>query len=82
MHDLCLRKNTQEKLVFSSMTHKKYLEPLYNLLGKGARSSLYINLHTSSNLDSSDFQTLSLDFDPAHRLQVKMDRQSCIQYTS
>jgi hypothetical protein len=62
------------------MTVKKYLEPLYDSFGKGLQTSVCINSNTSGDLDSTGFGTLSLDFDIAHELQVKLDGQSGINY--
>jgi hypothetical protein len=64
------------------MTVKKYLEPPYDSLGKGPQSSVCINSNTSIDLDSTGFGTLCLDFDRAHGLQVKLDGQSGIKYSS
>jgi hypothetical protein len=64
------------------MTVKKYLEPLYNSFGMGPQSSVCINSITPIDLDSTGFDTLCLDFDQAHGLQVKVAGQSGIKYPS
>jgi hypothetical protein len=57
-----LRKNTYEKREKSSMTVKKYLDPPYDLFGKGLQPLVCINSNTSVDLDTTGFGTLWLDW--------------------
>jgi hypothetical protein len=64
------------------MMVKKYWEPPYDSFGKGPQTSVCFNSNTSVDLASTGFGTLCLNFDRAHGLQVKLDRQSRIKYLS
>jgi hypothetical protein len=57
----------------SSMTVKKYLDPPYDLFGKGQQTSASNHSNTSVKLDPTGFENLFLDFDSAHRIQVTID---------
>jgi hypothetical protein len=69
-----LRKITHENWEKSSMIGKTYLEPPYDSFGKDLQISVCIDSNTSGDMDSTGFGTLCLDYDRAHRLQVKLDR--------
>jgi hypothetical protein len=64
------------------MMVKKSLEPAYDAFGKGLQTSVFITLNTSIDLDSTSIGTLCLDFDRVHQLQLKVDSQSGIRYSS
>jgi hypothetical protein len=64
------------------MTVKQYGDPRCDIFGKGPQTSMCINSNTSGNLDSTGFATVCLDFDTVCRLQVKLNGQCTIKYST
>jgi hypothetical protein len=58
------------------MMGKKNLEPPYDSFGKSLQISVYNNLNTTVDFDSTSFVTLGLDLDSAHGSKVQLDTQS------